>query len=172
MAGCEERNLAACLSPTLRLEVSPVCYMTRRLCPCTGTGQVPLILHITNTALMASDIFWWTWTLYAESAFSGYNLPLVQGLEVKGCLEACRAEPTCESVDYDANLRNCYRNTLALSASVTVYDTWQNPMRVSLPREGECAWELGFRKSLFKRVQRGCIHNAITRLFHSGIVIG
>ena len=37
-------------------------------------------------------------------------------------------------------------------------------MRVSLPREGECARELGLRESLFKRVQRGCIHNAITKI--------
>ena len=44
------------------------------------------------------------------------------------------------------------------------HDTWQNPMRVSLPREGECARELGLRESLFKRVQRGCIHNAITKI--------
>ena len=37
-------------------------------------------------------------------------------------------------------------------------------MRVSLPREGECAREQGLWESLFKRVQRGCIHNAITKI--------
>ena len=39
-----------------------------------------------------------------------------------------------------------------------------NPVRVSLPREGECAREQGLWESLFKRVQRGCIHNAITKI--------
>ena len=64
---------------------------------------------------------------------------------------------------------------MPFSVSVSVYDTWQNPVRVSLPREGECVRELGLRESLFKRVQRGCIHNANTKIVplrYSPCVVG
>ena len=55
---CKKPVSIACPSLTLMLEASHVCYMTRRLCRCTGIGQVPLILHITNTVLMVSYVLW------------------------------------------------------------------------------------------------------------------
>ena len=79
----------------------------------TGPRWVPCWPHelfYLGVCWVHSSLGTWTWTVYPRMTVLGENIDTLWYMDVKNCHKACRAQPSCVSVDYRAYDRSCWRN--------------------------------------------------------------